>query len=569
MSSGTTSSGVWRRTAWVSAALLLASSLAACGGPPETPGVDITLFGWDGATSDFTSDVTNYTGAERLQVKLTRPRGQELVEAHDFDLGSNEGKVPELSFGQGLRLDFDLIDEKGSRIATGATPIFRSGPEAEDREFSVMLGPPREFAPVGARFRGVGYTQVKFDDRTDEDRNFSRIGHRAVRASDGEVLVVGGGQVQRRNPPSMPELNGVLGDVQLFNSGSGYVSDLAYNVRAGKQRDDGADRLRIPRAYHTLTPIGDRQFVAVGGLTLDQGSTRVVGAVEVIDLSNEPGRRVIRPVDNEGDPLTLNTPRAMHTATYRPSAGHVVVAGGTTGNGATPSVEIVDIDDRRVYQAGQLSSGRIQHETIRMGDEQGSLLAVGGRNGSGALDSAELFRIEDESVESVDGASLAQSRYDFAALRVRPEIMAVFGGFTATDEASGVPTSNCQLLVLRGGGVDAVNAWSLHRRRGGADAVQLTQSNTTVVIGGRDDEGNVVEEAVGVLPTEQQMLTPADDDRGTMDTARFDPTVTRLSTGNVLLTGGRGPNGGALPSLEYYNPADIVAARPGGGGDGS
>lgn len=571
MSSRTTTKGAWRRTAWISAGLLLASALAACGGSPSAPSVDITLFGWDDETTDFTRDLANYTSASQLQIKLTRPRRQELVEAHAFDISDNEGEVPELAFGEGLRLDFDLINQTGSRIATGATPVFQSGPEADDREFSVMVAPPREFAPVGAQFRApedssedVVYSQVKFDDRTDDERNFARIGHRAARSDQGSVLVVGGGQVDRRNPPSMPELTEVLGDVQRFNSATGYISDLAFNEKKGEQRDDGGDRLEVPRAYHSVTHIGNGEFLVIGGLTLDGGSTRTTGAIEVIDLNADPGDRVVWPVDNEEERMTLDTPRAMHTATYRKGKDHVVVVGGTTGDGATASVEIVDLDQRKVYQAGELDEARIQHETLRMGDGQGSLLAIGGRNGSGALDSTELVRVGEEKAESVASTSMNQSRYDFGAVRVRPTVAAVFGGFTSTDDSSGVPTRECQLLVLRGGGVEKANSWSLHERRGGADAVQLTQSNTTVLIGGRDSEGEVVERAVGMLPTKDNpMLTPQDGDRGTMDATRFDPSVTQLTTGNVLLTGGRGPQGGPLPSLEYYNPADVVAAQSG------
>jgi hypothetical protein len=550
---------------------------SACGGnDAPAPQVNVELFGWtnEAGQGDFVRDLVDYPGAAQLDVKLTQPRDRRVLATNSAPIVEGSATFPEMSFGENLRLDFDIIDQSGNRVATGATPIFDSGPDASDIDAKVMLSPVRQFAPVGARYTvdvNAGtweYQNTKFDDRANPDKFLGRVGHEAVPTSRGNVLVVGGGQVAPgAQPDAFPDLTGVLGDLQLFQQNSGYTSDLAINAQTAEEQPD---RLNVPRAHHTVTPIGDDRYLVVGGFTRESGSTTATGAIEMIDLRADPGSRVNQLIGTDGEPLTLNKPRGFHTATYRggENANHVVVTGGVGAgpSDVTSSIEIIDLKTRSVIEAeARLAKARAEHKAVLMGDGTQAIWILGGRsNSEGALAATEMLHLRGTEVTSEDRPAMETARYEMGVARISGKIVVVCGGYTSTDN-QGAPTRSCQI-----GNMDQekwAGSWDMGEPRGGLSLVEMSQSDDLVVLGGKNLDSDTVETASIFKFRGASSMPPytLQEEQGTMYRKRYGATVTPMSNGLILLTGGMGPikdRTAPLPSLEYYNPADVVRARP-------
>jgi hypothetical protein len=565
----------------VVSAVLLAGGGVGCGGnAPEGPTVEIDLFGWS-KNGGFVEDLSNYPAAQVINVKLTQPSEGRIVSSSQHDLQSGNAEIPELTFGEALRLDFDLIGGEGGRVGTASTLPFSLEPDSDDQSLQAMVVPTEQFAPVGAEYCTdfqdgdcveTGPSETEFDSRAFGDTYPGRVGHEAVTTSNGNALIVGGGHAIAGSPSGLPPLDRVLGDLQLFEPNTGYTTDLAYDEQAAEQRPDGADRLNVPRAYHTVTQVGEDRFLVVGGLTIDGGEPTPTASIELIDLRAAPGERVTALTDDQGEPLELGVARAQHTATYRRSDNHVVVVGGIGSGGANDvlnSIEIIDLSENTVETRSEgLAQPRAQHEAVRMRDEQESIWVIGGRHSDptlGGLASSELLKpCETRTIcfdEDVD--PMSTGRYDFGAVRVDRGLIAVCGGYTTAETNNGDPTATCQI-----GRLDRTswsNPWTMMQSRGGMDLVALTQSRDLVGIGGKDAESETVDSVVHMdFQRDQAPPYSANPRDNSMFDKRYDPTVTGLENGLILLTGGHGRvDGGAAPlqTLEYYNPADVVRAR--------
>ncbi len=553
-----------------------------CGGEGASPPVvSVDLFGWS-ESGEFVDDLSEYPDAQVIDVKLTQPSQRKIVASSKHEIANGGAELPELTFGEGLRLDFDLIDGDGDRIATAATSQFALTPDTQrDLSFQGMAVPYQAFSPVGAEYcvefneegecQQTGYETTDFDGRGfSGDAYPGRVGHRAVRTEQDNVLVVGGGSVGPHSPSAIPTLSQALDDLQLFEPGSGYTTDLSWNDSTGARRADGADRLSTARAYHTLTAIGEDRYLVVGGLTRQGGETVPTDTIELIDLTAEPGSRVTKLTGGDEMPLSLEAARAYHTATYRPSANQLVVAGGVGAEGSSDvlaSIEVIDLEAGTVqHKANALSQPRVDHAAVLMEDRDEAVWVVGGRHGDeeiGALASTDILApCSDGGVCGNAGPDMQNGRYDFGVARADRGLLAVCGGYTAVRSNSGDPSNTCE--VGRFDEDEWRSSWQMMSARGGPQMIPMTQSRDLVVIGGRDGDGETVESTTRMV-FRQNQAPPyrAESLSNSMFDARYNPTVTRLSNGLILLTGGQGEVDGepaALQSLELYNPADVVRA---------
>ena len=85
---------------------------------------------------------------------------------------------------------------------------------------------------------------------------------------------------------------------------------------------------------------------------------------------------------------SLNTARAVHTATLLPN-GQVLVAGGENTTGILASAELYNPSTGKWTETGSMSTPRINHQATLLAN--GQVLVSGGHNSTGALASAELF----------------------------------------------------------------------------------------------------------------------------------------------------------------------------------
>jgi hypothetical protein len=559
----------------VSAAAILMA--AGCGDDTERePKLNVQVIGWgpgpDGNVG-FQPRLPTYPDASQVRVNLTHPGTHSVLETRSFGALESGAKLPELRFGDDLRLEFELFGLDGTTLAGGATPLFSFRDGEVVQSFRIQVDAVDDFAPVGSVVNRGGrseLTQSRMDYRAvnsiDNDRWLGRVGHVTVTYDRGnKALVVGGGHIDPiRRPAGLPEIKAAHDDLMEFDPRSGYFTDLSYDSQTGSARQGGADRLLEARAYHTVTPIGDDKFVVIGGFTGESGGARALNSIELIDLNAAPGTRVQQIENSDSFTATLLNPRALHTATYRPSDNSIVIAGGVGRGGANDvisSIEILDLNTGTVQEAGNLSDARAEHEAVLMGDEQ-TVWILGGRSATGALASTEAVSGSADALQISSKASMNTARYAFSALRVSPnngQLVMALGGYTDLD---GAVTDTFEFSSLSRDEFVADGSWRLEEGRGGDPvAVELPNTSNIAVLGGRDGDQSRVTSAEVLEFSSLGDARPysARTTAGSPVNARADFSATPLSNGKILMVGGVGRFGDkttTLDSAEYFTPLD-------------
>ena len=543
----------------VTAAMAVVVSVAfgAGCGDSGSNSISVSLYGWlsSGGGGDFIDDIAQFQGAQQVRVAVTQPGSRSVIDETTVSINDRSANLPELEGGEGLRMDFELLDG-ATIIASGATPTFDGEEGGDHHGFRTMISYVDEFAPVGARFHDAEgseyYSQSSFDGRQFSDgHQLGRVGHTVHPTDSGKVLIVGGAQLTAdHDPATVPSLNATLDDIQIFDPGSGHFTELGGDSAAIDAGAVGQDRLQQSRAFHTVTPLGDDQFLVVGGFDVVGEATRPQGLVEVIDLNAEPGSRVQSLAGAE-----LQTSRGLHTATLRESDGHVVIAGGlgASDDDVVNTVEVIDPQAASI-ETIQMSAGRVGHAAVLLEDDE-TVWLVGGQNNSGVLDSTETVTPGATS-PSLD---LNQPRYGAAAIHLGSDHsnrVLILGGFTSGGVTGSYEVGNplqTQSLFGEGG-------WQIGEARGAAAAYILPQSRELLVIGGYDQDRNPLRSAERLsidLNNISQALQPTETTPGTMYQERASFASSLVSNGRVILVGGSDGTGDH-DNAEYYTPHDPV-----------
>jgi N-acetylneuraminic acid mutarotase len=218
----------------------------------------------------------------------------------------------------------------------------------------------------------------------------------------------------------------------------------------------------------------------------------------------------------------------LATATLLPQ-GHVLVAGGASGSGASvASAQIYDSVTGTFTPTGSLNVARSDATAIRL--SYGAVLVAGGYNPNlGPLSSAELY-----------------DPFDGSWIQTAPML-------EAGDALSSVQLSNGKVLVTGFGGHNselydpAGRTWSFTGTMPSSDSF-----GAAVLL----NDGRVL--AFGGGTTAAELYDPATNTwsaTASLRVAREHSTATLLPGGKVLVTGGAAPNGGgALSSAELYDP---------------
>jgi hypothetical protein len=551
--------------------LLLGPTLIGCGDDlsQREARLNVEVVGWGpGANGNlgFHTSLPNFLGAEQVRVSLTKPATGDVLSSKIFLAGQRNAILPELQYGVGLRLEFDLLDGSMTPLATGATPLFDFGEDEVIQSFRIQVDKTNDFAPVGAIFSGE-LTQTSFDRRAIRamglERWLGRIGHATVLFDGGNrALVVGGatteGQTFRAGVEQ--EFDIVHDDLMEFTPADGYFTDLSYNPETGSVFPNGGDRLDVARAFHTLTPIGDDKFLVIGGLTKGDSAPTPTASIALVDMKAEPGARVKPLLDGAGMPLALNLPRAFHTATYRPADNSVVVAGGIGDDGpnnALKSTEIIQLDTLTVVPGPLLTTPRADHQAVLMGDGE-TIWILGGRDSDGALSSTDRLSLTPNGTSVSADARMATPRYDFEAIRVSPldgTVVIVIGGYTDLD---GNVADTYELSTIGRDNFLSMGNWTLTTGRGNPQAIELPNTHNIVVLGGRD-ENRVRVGAAEVLVLNGLTADVPYTAKATGTSSyndRADATAVLLANGKILLAGGVGDSGTTIASAEYFTPQD-------------
>lgn len=573
-------------------------STAACSGTdtPVTPQkLRIDVFGWgpgdDTTTNEFVDGMPLYEGARTVRVIGSIPSQNKIVAQ---EIGTIEGKsvkLPELPYADELRLDLEVRDASDNVLATGATSTFSIDDGASPRGLRMMVAPIDQFVPSGSVVQNSEGERLfvisTLDYRSERLRLrdagsssapwLGRAGHATAMTSDGKVLVVGG-------TPNVPpdgiggniSMSAAYADVQLYDPETGYFTDLNLNEDESAPQPEGRDRLNEPRAFHTLTSLGDDKFIVAGGYTVrtlpDSKQTRPVRDLELIDLKAEYGKRVTVITDSAGVNLQLGLPRAFHKSIYLEEDGKLLLIGGrgqepgttTTDDAVVSSIEIVDIFAQKVVpQRFEAEIARTDHAVALLGD--GSILVAGGRNEEGALTSTQIITLGATGLDIKAGPELNQARYGFGLEVVvggTGRNVLVMGGYTAEDAVTGSVELG---IVSTSGSFSPLAGQTLSAARGGLTTMTLPQSGDIMIFGGRDAAGATVATAErlrfnGVLST--PIYERLDQSFGSFVIPRYSATYTFMSNGKILVFGGIDQSVPgevvAIDKAEFYNPYDPV-----------
>lgn len=552
-------------------ALLVGAGLTACGdADAESASLRVKILGWGpglGGELGFQTQLPQFPGADQVRVRLTQPAQGKVLETQVFPAAQKNARLPELKRASAMRLEFDLLNAVGGVVARGATPRFEFDGQALRQNFSIQVDAVNDFAPIGAVINNR-LSSTYLDDRGVRamgiQRWMGRVGHQTVTIDGGNRAVVIGGADVGGNPVragQAPQFVALHDDLQEFNPNDGYFTDLSLDASGTQVYPGAGARLQQGRAFHTVTPIGDDKFLVIGGLGSDGTSVGALSSIELVDFRAAKGSYVSPLMSGEtGMPLALATPRAFHTATYRPADNSVVVTGGVGANGTNQvldSVEVINLGTRTVTSASPLGSPRANHQALLMGDGQ-TIWVMGGRDSARALRSTESISLVNAVVA---GPQMRTARYNFSALLLGPgngEIVMVLGGNT---DLEGGATATFEL-----GKIDRVadgfiyqNSYSLKTARGSLQAIELPNSHDIVVLGGWDAQRRRVGAAEvlkfsSLTNLAQPYSAALTATRSVND--RADGSATLLSNGKILLAGGMGDTGMALDLAEYFTPLD-------------
>jgi hypothetical protein len=570
----------WGALALASAALL---SIGCSEDVEPNPRLRVSVFGWGpaeaGAANTFVQGMPQYNGATTVRVAVTDPGRDRILGQESSALASRKLALPDTGFGAGLRLELEVLDENSQVLASGSTPRFTVAGDTNSRAMRMLITPTNAFAPIGSLVvtsEGVREFQPsRLDYRAECARQngcsgvwLGRVGHAVAPTSDGKVLIIGGAEeIPGSALGAIPNIKRLYADVQIFDPETGYFSDLSLDESTQQPRPDDQDLLSEPRAWGTVTALGNDRFLVVGGYTKLGEESYPLDTVELIDLKAAPGERVKLLTGDDGNLLKLTTARGFHTAVYRPESDQVVIMGGVGADASQilDSVELVDLRTNRIISNAQIKLGtpRTGHASLKLDD--GSIWVIGGRSDQSALATSEILKFSDSAITSTPGPTLKEARFDFGATQVgESDTVLVVGGYTSL---SGAVTGSYELgLRARPNFETFINA-SLGSPRGGLNLIRLPQSGDVVVFGGRDMQGTTVERAERLLFKGLGLGAPYEvisDDLGIMHVKRYGAAAAMMTNGRILIVGGLGVDTTqqatvSLDNAELYNARDPVA----------
>lgn len=551
-------------------AMVLAAFLTACGsdsGTTPTLAVDVFGYGPDYQGGEgFVAGLPGFANANGVQLSLVQPLDNRVLGRKVFPVTSATGRVPEVSFGDRLRLDFDVTDTNGAIVATGSSPMFDFDADMGRLTFRIQVGKADSFDPYGSIVSdSMGqriYAQSRYDYRgTSGDSWLGSIGHGAVTMSDGTILIVGGGDpVPGFATTALPAFRNVNSLIQTFEVRTGYFTDIAVDDAANTIHPE--DKLSQPLVWAATTPIGDDKFVVTGGFTGAGSNPIAFDGIQIIDMKAAPGGRV-KALQKAGSGVSkLKIARGRHAAVYRAADNSVVVVGGLGVIGEADvldSFEVIKLDTGEVLGPFDLQSPRVEATATAL--DGATIWVVGGRDTEQALATTETISLDNTSAAEVP---LQNARFGHSVVKLTPgtagDLIMVIGGFTAFD---GTATGNFEIGGLGRGIFQSGPDWEMSVARGRPAAVELISSHDIIVVGGRDanaDQKSVDRLKFVGLNTATPYVAQAG---GSMTAARYMGTATIGANGKVFLIGGIGVIGegvAAADSALIYNVVDPISS---------
>ncbi|MEZ4461160.1 MAG: hypothetical protein R3E66_15850 [bacterium] len=529
--------------------------------------VDVFGYGPDYAGGvGFVQGLPGFANANGVQISLVQPLDKKILGQEVFPVAEGTGKVPEVTYGDRLRLDFDVTDTNGSIVATGSSPMFDFDPDLERLTFRIQVGANNTFSPYGSVVRDASgerrYAQSRYDYRgTSGSRWLGSIGHGAVTLSDGTIVIIGGGDpIPGFATTALPDFRFINNTVQTFEVRTGYFTDISVDDASGTVNPE--DKLFQPTVWPSVTPIGNDRFLVTGGFTGEGGRPIATDTIQIVDVKAPATQRVQRLRKADGSFAQLKIARGRHAAAFRGADNSVVVIGGlgvVGENDVLDSFEVIKLDTGEVSGPFTMQSARV--EATATAFDGSKIWVVGGRNQDGVLATSEVISADNTSAAD---ATLRTARFGHAVVRLTPgltgNLLMVIGGYV---DADGNATGNFEIGGLGRGVFQSGSDWEMSVGRGRPSVAELVSSNDIIVIGGRD--ANADQKSVDRLKyVDLNLATPYTvQGGGNLTDARYMATATVGANGKVFLIGGIGPIAdgvAAADSALIYNALDPVSS---------
>jgi hypothetical protein len=340
--------------------------------------------------------------------------------------------------------------------------------------------------------------------------HIARASHTSTLLPNGKVLISGGfaGSGGESNPYATAEL---------------------FDVSSGTFQSVGS--MSIGRSGHTATLLKNGKVLIVGGWT---GHYDRLGSAEIYD----PASGAFTPTGS------MVIERAGNTATLLPD-GRVLVAGGVDRQeNAMASAEIYDPATGKFVQTGSMAEPRQAHTATALKD--GRVLIVGG--GSGHYPSQNIYRsaelFDPGTGKFTSAGQLTVGRHKHGAILLRSGKVLVVGGSDNRDWRG--EYASAEIYDPAPGTFSETGAMNTARLKLPAAAALLP--NGRVLVAGGGPFAELYDETTGTFTR-----VP-----GSLGSARFFASLTLLSGGKALITGGYAESGNGLPATPaawLYQPA--------------
>jgi hypothetical protein len=341
-----------------------------------------------------------------------------------------------------------------------------------------------------------------------------RVNHTATLLDSGKVLVTGG-----LNATNVPQQSAEVYDP---------IANTWTDTTVGKT---ASNHLSSSRYLHTATLMEDgsgaSKVLVVGG----------IGGLATSDVYDPATGLWTQTTGN------LTVGRYNHTATWLPSVGKVLVAGGSDVSGT--SLDSAELFDPATLSwtpvTATLSVARASHSATLVG----SSVVLAGGNNSGPLLDTEIYDIATETF--APSANLNHARFDHTATLLPDDSIIVVGG---NDSATGTPhpieypekfsVSQWSNMPIAANDIGA---------RYGHSALFRASDNTVLVSCGTG-AGGVLAGATRIFDTLTGTWVLSG--LGDLNVRRYNAASTVLLDGSVLVIGGKNSANNVIKTIEVY-----------------
>jgi len=293
--------------------------------------------------------------------------------------------------------------------------------------------------------------------------------------------------------------------------------------------------LNTARALHTATLLNNGMVLIAGGGTLND---QPLNSAELYN----PAAGTFTPT------ASLNTARYNHTATLL-NNGLVLIAGGliSTSPYVTASAELYNPATGTFSPAASLNTARRSHTATLLNN--GLVLIAGGYDSSGyATSSAELYNPATGTFSPT--ARLNTARYNHTATLLNNGLVLIAGGLDINTNL----LASAELYNPATGTFTPITSGLKTPRE--LHTATLLNNGLVLIAGGYNDGGTVgsAELYNPATGTFTYTTNPSTGIQSALNTPRYNHTATLLNNGMVLLAGGYYIFNGFLASAELYDP---------------